>query len=185
MSFYGRDGSYNYYTDADGQLYYDTGSSLEPLGIHESSFNIGYLKDSDGGWYGAVNTSDEGASNMHLPSRDTITSTGTNYDPYGMSEYVDYSSMSHNSTPTSYANNDEFVSGIANDKPQVVVLDNGLKSNSFFLYGSDIKPTSDGKLTLVYDERAGRYYPLNDNGNYDRDMYGWTPEELTSHYSVK
>ncbi len=176
VTFFARDGSYNYYTDANGNILIDADGGLRSLGCNEATFNIGYLKDSSE-FYGAVTTTQSGASSMSLPTE--VTNTDTPYDSLGVAEYVDSSTLSLESART-YTTNEGFRGDLLSGEnlPEVIEFDHKLESSSWDIVQPDIKPASNGKVTLVYDERAGMYYQVDDSGTYVRDMYGYTPEEL-------
>ena len=50
--------------------------------------------------------------------------------------------------------------------------------------GTPPQPGKDGTITLVYDQRAGLYYPVDSTGGYDRDYLGYTAEDLVRLYKI-
>ena len=176
VTFFARDGSYNYYTDANGNILIDADGGLRSLGCNEATFTTGYLKDPTE-FYGAVTTTQSGASSMSLPAE--VTNSDISYDSLAMDEYVDPSTISLEETRT-YTTNEGFREDLLSGEnlPKVIEFDHKLESSSWDIIQPDINPASNGKVTLVYDERAGMYYKVDDSGTYVRDMYGYTPEEL-------
>lgn len=176
VSFFARDGSYNYYKDANGNILFDADGALRSLGVHESMFNTNWLKNPNE-VYSAVSTTSDGASSMNLPT--DVLSSNTGYDPYGVDEYVDPQTFASENVRT-YDTNEGFSQDLKSGEnlPKILEFDHTLESSSWDIVQPDLSPASNGKVTLVYDERAGMYYQLDDNGTYVRDMYGFTPEEL-------
>lgn len=182
--FYGQNGKYNYY-NVDGMIYYDNGGSLVEV-CAESVFNINYLQDQYGGWYGAVNTSNSGAASMGLPSAENVTSCDADYNRYGMTEYVNYSSMNH-ADPVVFETTNQYRSALYSPNPPALFEVSDLENANWrvgWSHGTAPKPTNDGKVTFAYDDRSGLYYQLDNNGNYLRDMYGMTPEEMAECYVI-
>lgn len=176
VTFFVRDGSYNYYKDENGQIFVDADGGLRPMDVNEATWNINYLKDPSG-CYTAVTTTSEGASEMNLPTE--VSNTNIPYDEYGAAEYVDSRTIPIEDART-YTTNEGFRQDLLSDEnlPEVIEFDHKLESSSWDIIQPDIKPSSNGKVTLVYDERAGKYYQVDDSGTYVRDMYGYTPSEL-------
>lgn len=179
VTFFVRDGSYNYYKDANGQIFIDADGGLRPLDVHESTWNKNYLKDPSV-CYGAVTTTAAGASEMNLPT--DVSSSNVPYDDYGMGEFVDSRAISTDS-PITYTTNEGFRQDIlsSDNRPQVVEFDHTLESDGWDIFTPDISTGADGKVTLVYDDRAGKYYTLDENGSYVRGGLGYTPEELAEY----
>lgn len=174
VTFFGRDGSYNYYVDSEGMIFYDDGSKLRSLEVSESMFNINYLKD-ENGWYGGVSTNLNDATEKGLPDVSTIEATNVSFDEYGASELVNYGTPLEEKIiiPSNDASFQESVSNPIEN--QVIQIKN--KKLTYDWVGSSFK-NSDTSTTLVYDERAGKYYKLEEDGTYIRNQYGYTPGEL-------
>ncbi len=181
VKFFARDGSYNYYVDANGNILIDADGGLRSLDCNENTFNINYLKDLEGGFYGAITTTQSGASSMGLPTE--VTGSNTSYDMYSSpDEYVDPATISLENARTYTTNNgfsEDLLSG--EDLPEVLVFDHNLDGPGWGFAHPDIKTASNGQVTLVYDERSGMYYQLDDSGTYIRDAYGYTPEDLAKY----
>ena len=175
VKFFGRDGSYNYYMDENGMIYVDEGGQLVSLETTEDTFNIGYLKDGSS-WYGAVSSNATNASDMGMPPSSTIEPTNAAYDKYGMSEFVNYGNPTADNVTTP-SNNSTFKEAVENHA-SVIKVNNDIESPGWDIFTPDIKTDSTGSVTLVFDERAGQYYTLNPDGTYNRDMYGYSPEDL-------
>lgn len=174
VSFYGRDGSYNYYLDENGMVCVEENGRLYDL-VNENSFNINYLKDLDGGWYGAVNSSNADAAQMGLPESSGITPSNTPYDEYGMREFVKYGDVDESQAvyPTI---NESFSDAVNQHQPVIKVAHD---VDVPWVHGSDIEVDDTGYVTLIFDDRSGKYYRLESDGTYERDMYGYDPSELS------
>lgn len=177
VTFYGRDGTYNYYTKGDGFVYYDNGNELEKV-INENMFHIGYLKDGTA-WYGGVSTYDKNEiENMNLPSEVQHNSSDQSFDPLdGPDEYVKVDLEKLNNNHVTPSTNEEFIKALEDKK--CIIVDHDIESPVWDIIQPDIKiDGATGSVILVYDEKAGMYYTVNYDGTYSRDMYGYTPDEL-------
>ncbi len=174
VSFYGRDGSYNYYLDENGMVCVEENGRLYDL-VNENSFNINYLKDLDGGWYGAVSSSNADAAQMGLPESSGITPSDASYAEYGMSEFVKYGDVDESQAvyPTI---NESFSDAVNQHQPVIKVAHD---VDVPWVHGSDIEVDDTGYVTLIFDERSGKYYRLESDGTYERNMYGYDPKELS------
>lgn len=181
-----------YYADGDGNVFYIDSNGNRTDTEYNAVFGYAHhvTANEDLMLYQSYQTSNENASQMHLPSPDTITTPTGEYvdviDPNDIDTYVDYGQP--NTADVTHANNStELHEAAANHAPVITVDATQLEDNQSgwqnFIGGSNDVDANEGatQITLVYNETTGKYYPLNNDGTYEMDMYcELTPEKLQS-----
>jgi hypothetical protein len=180
-----------YYSDGNGNVFYidsngnrtDTEYNAITGFAHHVSIGEEIML------YHSYQTSEENASQLNLPRADAITPpSGDNteiMDADMMDIYVDYGNP--NTADVTHVNNStELHEAAANHAPVITVDATQLEDNQKWWQNwgkSNDVDANEGatQITLVYNEGTGMYYPLNNDGSYEMDMYcELTPEKLQS-----